>query len=48
MSVTFGSSSAPSQVTTNLDSLFGLSLAAYRKQLIDNIGATNARSEERV
>ena len=42
MSVTFGSGSAPSQVTLNLDSLFGLSLAAYRKELIDNIGATNA------
>lgn len=42
MSVTFGNASAPSQVTTNLDSLFGLSLAAYRKTLIDNIGATNA------
>jgi hypothetical protein len=42
MGVTFGSSSAPSQVTQNLDSLFGLSLAAYRKELIDNIGATNA------
>jgi hypothetical protein len=40
--VTFGSGSAPSAVTTNLDSLFGLSLAAYRKELIDNIGATNA------
>lgn len=42
MSVTFGSGSAPSQVTQNLDSLFGLSLAAYREELIDNIGATNA------
>jgi len=42
MSVTFGSSVAPSQVTLNLDSLFGTSLAAYRKTLIDNIGATNA------
>src|SRR5271170_7413254 len=42
MAITFGSSSAPSQVTLNLDSLFGLSLAAYRKELIDNIGATNA------
>jgi len=42
MGVTFGSSSAPSQVTTNLDSLFGLSLSAYRKELIDNIGAVNA------
>lgn len=42
MGVTFGSATAPSQVTTNLDSLFGLSLAAYRKELIDNIGQTNA------
>jgi hypothetical protein len=42
MSITFGSSQAPSQVTLNLDSLFGLSLAAYRKELVDNIGATNA------
>ena len=42
MSVTFGSSSSPSQVTVNLDSLFGTSLAAYKKTLIDNIGATNA------
>lgn len=42
MAVTFGPSSAPSQVTVNLDSLFGLSLAAYRKELVDNIGAINA------
>jgi len=42
MSVTFGASSAPSQVTLNLDSLFGQSLAAYKKTLTDNIGATNA------
>lgn len=42
MSVTFGATGVPSQVTVNLDSLFGLSLAAYRKELIDNIGATNA------
>lgn len=42
MGVTFGSGSAPSQVTLNLDSLFGTSLAAYRKELIDNIGQTNA------
>ena len=42
MGVTFGSGSAPSQVTVNLDSLFGTSLAAYRKTLIDNIGAINA------
>ncbi len=38
---TFGAS-GPSQVTLNLDSLFGLSLAAYRKELVDNIGAGNA------
>lgn len=42
MAITFGSSSAPSQITQNLDSLFGTSLAAYKKELIDNIGATNA------
>jgi hypothetical protein len=42
MAVTFGAASAPSQVTVNLDSLFGTSLAAYRKELIDNIGAINA------
>jgi hypothetical protein len=48
MSVTFGSSTAPSQVTVNLDSLFGLSLAAYRKELIDNIGATNAFFHEMI
>lgn len=42
MAITFGSSSAPSQITQNLDSVFGTSLAAYKKQLIDNIGATNA------
>ena len=42
MAVTFGSGTAPSQVTLNLDSLFGISLAAYRKTLTDNIGAINA------
>jgi hypothetical protein len=42
MAVTFGSNTAPSQVTLNLDSLFGTSLAAYKKTLVDNIGATNA------
>ena len=41
MSITFGSGSAPSQITQNFDSLFGLSLAAYKKELIDNIGASN-------
>lgn len=40
--ITFGNSGAPAQVTVNLDSLFAQSLAAYRKELIDNIGATNA------
>lgn len=42
MAITFGSASAPGQVTVNLDSLFGESLAAYHKELIDNIGQTNA------
>src|SRR5439155_23505637 len=42
MPITFGSISAPSNITTYLDSLFSQSLALYRKQLIDNIGATNA------
>lgn len=42
MGITFGNSGTPSQVTINLDSLFSQSLAAYRKELIDNIGATNA------
>src|SRR5258706_11893846 len=42
MALTFGSTAAPSNVTTYLDSLFAQSLANYRKQLIDNIGATNA------
>lgn len=48
MGVTFGSGSAPSQVTLNLDSLFGTSLAAYKKELIDNIGATNAFFHEMI
>lgn len=39
---TYGSSNAPSQVTTNLDSLFSLSLAAYRKELVDQVSASNA------
>lgn len=42
MSITFGSASAPSQIITNLDALFSQSLAAYRKKLYDNIGASNA------
>ena len=42
MSLTFGSTAAPSNITTYLDSLFAQSLANYKKQLIDNIGASNA------
>lgn len=42
MAITFGSSSAPNTVTTNLDAVFSLSLANYRKKLTDNIGASNA------
>ncbi len=41
MSITYGSSSAPSQKTLNLDSLFATSLAAYKKTLQDNIAASN-------
>src|SRR6266851_1218727 len=42
MALTFGSTSAPSNITTYLDSIFAISLANYRKTLIDNIGASNA------
>lgn len=42
MAITFGQTSAPSNITTYLDSVFATSLANYRKELIDNIGATNA------
>lgn len=42
MSITFGSSSAPSQVTINLDALFSQSLAKYSKTLSDNIASANA------
>lgn len=42
MGITFGSAGAPSQITVNLDSVFATSLAAYRKEMIDNIGAANA------
>ena len=42
MPITFGSTSAPSNITQYLDSVFGTSLANYREQLIDNIGAINA------
>lgn len=41
MGTTFGSASAPSQKTINLDSLFAQSLAASKKTLQDNIAASN-------
>lgn len=40
--ITFGNTSAPSNVSEYMDSVFGISVANYRKQLTDNIGATNA------
>lgn len=40
--ITFGSTSAPSNISQYMDSVFGLSLANYRKELTDNIGATNS------
>lgn len=39
---TFGNTSAPSYNTEYFDSLFTLSLEAYQKEMIDNIGATNS------
>jgi hypothetical protein len=42
VALTFGSQTAPNNITTYLDSVFSTSLANYRKTLIDNIGATNA------
>lgn len=42
MALTFGTQTAPNNITTYLDSVFATSLANYRKTLIDNIGATNA------
>ncbi len=42
MSITFGSSSAPSQVTINLDALFAQSLAKYSKQMSNEISSANA------
>jgi len=42
VAITFGSTAAPSNITTYLDSLFAQSLANYKKELIDNIGASNA------
>ena len=40
--LTFGSTSAPNNITTYLDSVFSTSLANMNKTLSDNIGATNA------
>jgi hypothetical protein len=42
VALTFGTQTAPNNITTYLDSVFATSLANYRKTLIDNIGATNA------
>jgi hypothetical protein len=42
MAITFGQATAPSNITTYLDSVFATSLANYSKQLVDNIGASNA------
>ena len=38
----FGTSSAPNNITTYLDSVFSTSIANYSKSLKDNIGASNA------
>ena len=40
--ITFGSTAAPSNISEYMDSVFGISIANYRKELTDNIGATNA------
>lgn len=40
--ITFGSTSAPSDIAIYFDSVFSQSLANYRKTMTDNIGATNA------
>ena len=40
--ITFGNTSNPSLVSSYMDSTFGLSIANYRKELTDNIGATNS------
>lgn len=41
-SVTFGDTTAPSDITTYLDAVFSQSLSEYRKTLTDNIGLSNA------
>ena len=40
--ITFGNTSNPSNVSQYMDSVFGISIANYRRELTDNIGATNA------
>lgn len=40
--ITFGNSTNPSNISQYMDSVFGLSIANYRRELTDNIGATNA------
>jgi len=42
MSLTFGNTNAPSNITTYLDSVFSTSIANYGKSFKDNIGASNA------
>jgi hypothetical protein len=42
LGITFGNTSAPSNFTEYLDSVFASSLQLYRKKLTDNIAATNA------
>lgn len=40
--ITFGNTSNPSNVSQYMDSVFGISIANYRRELTDNIGATNS------
>lgn len=40
--ITFGNTSNPSNISQYMDSIFGLSLPEYRRELADNIGAANA------
>jgi hypothetical protein len=42
MAITFGSASAPSQITKNFDALFAQSLANYADTMIDNISSSMA------
>lgn len=42
MPITYGPSGQPAQSTFNYDALISTSLAAYRKQLVDNVSASNA------